>query len=320
MKFITRIVFLPFALVALSSLTAGCTKVGPDFRPPPVSVLHNWLETSDERVKTEPANYCAWWETFDDKGLNSVIERAYHENLSLKIAAVKVLEARAQLGIAVGNFYPQTQQLNGSMQFNRFSTDSSSVAFLGSFGAISGAGAKPSFSSSYWQDQVNLNVAWELDFWGKFRRGIESADATLRSSVANYDSALVTLTADAANSFIQIRTIEKRLQIARENLKTQSESLRIAEARYEGGSTSERDVEQAKTIFFSTQGAIPVLEAQLRQNKDALSVLLGMPPDELEDFLSSSSGIPVPPPYVAVGIPANLLRRRPDVRSANSRQ
>ena len=137
---------------------------------------------------------------------------------------------------------------------------------------------------------MNLNVAWELDFWGKFRRGVESADATLRATVADYDSALVSLTADAANSYIQIRTLEKRLEIARENLETQKESLRIAEARFQGGSTSERDVEQARTILFNTQAAIPVLEAQLRQSKDALSVLIGIPPDNLSDILAGSIG------------------------------
>ncbi len=263
-------------LVTISLLIAGCLKVGPDFKPPAASVSSNWLEAADERVKSEPANYRAWWEAFGDPTLNRIIDRAYRENLSLRVAALRVLEARAQLGIAVGKLYPQTQQFNPSLTYNRSSVYSPTSA--------ASLAEQIPVQYGFWQDQMNLNVAWELDFWGKFRRAVESADATLRATVADYDSALVSLTADAANSYTQIRTLEKRIEIARQNLEVQKESLRIAEARFHGGTTSERDVEQARTILFNTQAAIPVLEAQLRQNKDALSVLIGIPPDNLVGY------------------------------------
>ena len=211
----------------------------------------------------------------------------------------------------MGNLYPQTQQLNGSQTYNRVS--SLSTTFLGEAALLPPGTSIP---NTYWQDQLGSNIAWELDFWGKYRRAVESADATLRASVADYDSALVSLTADAANSYIQIRTLEKRVEIARQNVETQKESLQIAEARFKGGATSERDVEQARTLLFNTEASVPVLEAQLRQSKDALSVLIGIPPDNLSDILSGQSAIPVPPPQVAIGIPADLLRRRPDVRNA----
>jgi NodT family efflux transporter outer membrane factor (OMF) lipoprotein len=301
-------ILLVIALLAICLSVPGCLKVGPNFNKPEAPISSNWLESTDERVKNEPANYRAWWEGFGDQALNVIIERAYRENTSLKIAAVRVLEARAQLGISVGKLYPQTQQFNPSVTFNRFSSYS--------FSAAGSTASSVPVQNSFWQDQLNLNVAWELDFWGKYRRGVESADATLRSTVADYDSALVTLTADAANSYIQIRALEKRLAIARENLETQKESLRIAETRFEGGTTSERDVQQAKSQLFNTQATIPVFEAQLRQSKDALSVLLGIPPDNLTDILTGPSEIPNPAPYVAIGIPSDLLRRRPDVRSA----
>jgi NodT family efflux transporter outer membrane factor (OMF) lipoprotein len=302
---------LPFVAAVLCLLTQGCLKVGPDYAPPEASVSSNWPEANDKRVTNEPANYRAWWESFDDSDLNNIIDAAYRENVSLRVAAVRVLEARAQLGIAVGYLFPQTQQLNGSLSYNRVS--GLSTTFLGE-AALLPRGT--SLSSTYWQDQLGSNVAWELDFWGKYRRAVESADASLRGTVADYDSALVSLTADAANSYIQIRTLEKRLEIARENLTTQREALRLAEARFKGGTTSERDVEQARTILYNTEAAIPVFEAQVRQSKDALCLLIGMPPDNLLDFLKDSKGIPVPPIQVAVGIPADLLRRRPDVRSA----
>jgi NodT family efflux transporter outer membrane factor (OMF) lipoprotein len=266
--------------------------------------MSNWLESSDQRVKTEPANYREWWESFSDPCLNRIIDTAYRGNTSLKIAAVRVLEARAGLGISVGNLYPQTQQFNPALTFNKYSNYSFSLA------EASG------FQNNFWQDQLNFNIAWELDFWGKYRRGVESADASLRSAVADYDSALVSLTADAAIYYIQIRTNEKRLLIARENLETQQESLRIAETRFQGGTTSERDVQQAKSQLFNTQATLPVLEAQIRQSKDALCVVIGIPPDNLSDILAGPSEIPNPPPYVAIGIPADLIRRRPDVRSA----
>ncbi|MFZ0050305.1 MAG: efflux transporter outer membrane subunit, partial [Desulfobaccales bacterium] len=152
--------------------------------------------------------------------------------------------------------------------------------------------------------------------WGKFRRAIESAESGLLASVANYDNALVSLTADVASNYISIRTLEKRLDIARENVETQRESLEIAEARFGGGATSQRDVEQAKTVLASTQATIPVLQTQLRQTQDALSLLLGMPPDRLTDLRQNQAVIPAPPPQVAMGIPVDLLRRRPDVRAA----
>jgi NodT family efflux transporter outer membrane factor (OMF) lipoprotein len=295
-------------------------KVGPNYVRPPTDVAPNWLEAKDERVKTETAQYRAWWEAFNDPVLNRVIETAYHENLSLKIAGVRVLEARAQLGITVGNLYPQTQQVTSSTTYNSTSAQSFTGALSQPVAAHASGSGKSSSTQvtlpSFWQDQINITAAWEIDFWGKFRRAIESADASLRMSLADYDSALVSLTADAANSYVQIRTLEKRLQIARENVETQKEGLQIAEARFEGGVTSERDVEQAKTLLYNTLATIPTLQAQLRQARDALSVLLGLPPSDLAEVLGGSSDIPAPPPQVAVGIPADLLRRRPDVRSA----
>jgi len=168
----------------------------------------------------------------------------------------------------------------------------------------------------YTTDQVGLVASWELDFWGKFRRAIESADASLMAAVADYDSALVSLTADVANLYILHRTLEKRLAIARQNVKTQQESLEISEARFQGGATSQRDVEQAQTVLQNTRAQIPALESLLRQTQNALSVLLGRPPGPLTDILTGPRTIPVPPPRLAVGIPADLLRRRPDIRSA----
>ena len=287
--------------VLILLLLAGCIKVGPNFTPPPVAVSQAWLDSGDQRVKPNPTEYRSWWQAFNDPVLDRLIDRAYRENLSLRIAGVRVLEARAQLGIAVGGLFPQTQQAFGFLQYNRTSERA------------------PNFISpllNFRQSEIGLQAVWELDFWGKFRRAIESADASLLASVADYDNTLVSLTADVANSYILIRTVAKRLRIAHENVETQKESLKIAEARFKYGTTSQLDVEQAKTILNDTLASIPLLETQLRQATNALSVLLGLPPSNLVNFLEGTSEIPVSPPHVVVGIPADLLRRRPDIRSA----
>jgi len=284
--------------------------VGPNYQRPKVSVSPSWGETEDLRVKTESTTYRDWWSAFKDPALDRLIARAYRDNLTLQQAGVRVLQARAQLGIAIGEIFPQTQQAIGSVQYNRSSDRATTAAVA----AATPGGSATSFD--YWQSQVGFQASWELDFWGKFRRTIQSADASLLSSLADYDNTLVTLTADVANSYITIRTAEERIRIARENVGTQEESLKIAEARFKYGTVTQLDVEQARTSLLNTQATIPPLETQLRQARDALSVLLGMPPSDLSDFLGGSSRIPVSPPQVIVGIPTDLLRRRPDIRSA----
>jgi NodT family efflux transporter outer membrane factor (OMF) lipoprotein len=282
---------------------AGCM-VGPDYQRPNVSVSPKWGETGDQRVSTESTTYRDWWRAFNDPALDRLIARAYRDNLSLQQAGVRVLQARAQLGIAVGEIYPQTQQAVGAVQYFRTSDRA--------FAPI------PAFSSSftYWQSTIGAQASWELDFWGRIRRGIESADANLLSTLADYDTTLVTLTADVANAYIALRTAEERIRIARENVDIQEQTLKIVEARFKYGTVTQLDVEQARTALLNTLATLPTLETQLRQARDALSVLLGMPPSDLSDLLAGPSAIPVSPPQVIVGIPADLLRRRPDIRSA----
>jgi NodT family efflux transporter outer membrane factor (OMF) lipoprotein len=299
------------AVALLGILASGCTMVGPDYVRPPVKVEQTWLETADKRVRTTPADYKNWWQTFKDPALNQLVDTAYRENLTLRIAGVRVLAARAQLGVATGQLYPQTQQATGSLLKERLSPGQ---VITGSPGNSSSFGGL-----SLWQAQVGLTASWELDFWGKFRRAIQSADASLQATIADYDNVLVSLTSDVANSYILMRTLEKRLEIAHENVRLQTESLQIAQARFEGGTTSERDVEQAKTILSNTQATIPTLESQVRQTQNALCVLLGLPPRDLANLMKGKGVIPAPPPQVAVGIPTDLMRRRPDIRAAEFR-
>jgi len=289
-----------FITAVIIPMITACIKVGPDFHRPNAVIAPDWIESGDSRVKTEPADYRDWWKVFNDPVLDRLIDRAYRENLNIRIAGVRVLEARAQLGIATQGLYPQSLPVSGSVEYHR----------------PSAAGAVPSSVSEYYQSQAGLSASWELDFWGKYRRIIESADAAWKASVADYDTALVSLTSDVAGSYITIRTLEKRVSIARQNAEIQNDNLRIAEARFKYGTVTQLDVEQARAVLNDTLAAIPSLESQLRQAMHALSVLLGAAPGDLRDQLQGSSDIPVSPPEVIVGIPSDLLTRRPDIRSA----
>lgn len=284
-------------------LLSGCINVGPDYKQPSVLVGDRWLETGSEQVSARAVDE-RWWTLFRDPVLNRLIETAYQQNLTLQAAGLRVLQARAQLGIAVGELYPQTQQGFGSLTYNR---QSARAPFQ--------QGVSSSLLS-YWQNQIGLQAAWELDFWGKFRRAIQSADASLLASLAQYDDALVSLTGDVASSYVQLRTLQVRLRIARSNVDVQRESLNIAEIRFKGGTTTERDVEQARTVLASTEASIPQLDAALQQTKNALCVQLGLPPGKVDALLTGPEEIPDAPLQVAAGIPEQLLQRRPDVRAA----
>jgi NodT family efflux transporter outer membrane factor (OMF) lipoprotein len=216
------------------------------------------------------------------------------------------MQARGQLGLAVGSLYPQQQQLDASLTYARPSERSSSSP-------QPGTGRQP---YGLWQDSAGLSAAWEIDFWGKYRSNIDAAEASLQSTVADYDSGLVSLFSDVASSYVLVRTFEQRLAIAQNNLNLQREGLRIAEVRFDLGVTGERDVMQARALLDTTQAGIADLAASLRQSKHALSLLLSQTPSELTEYLDGAGPVPVVPRQVAVGMPADLMRRRPDIRSA----
>ncbi len=287
------------ALVSL--LFSACATLGPDFETPKSDVEEEWIDIDDSKLKTDAAEYDDWWKIFNDPILDSLITSAYQQNLTLQIAGLRVLEARAQLGIAKGNLYPQVQQARGGATYNTISENAANT----SFGDL-----------NYWDFDAGFDAAWELDFWGKFRRGIQSADASLLANMANYDDFLVSLLAEVANAYVIIRTFEKRIQLAEGNVDLQKRSLKITEVRFQNGATTELDVQQAKTLLRNTQAAIPQIKTGDRQARYALSTLLGKPPSELNDILVGVNEIPIAPSEVAVGIPAELLRRRPDIRRA----
>ncbi len=277
-------------------------KVGPNYRKPAAPVSGDWIDSYDERVHTDLPDSPDWWTVFDDPAMTELVNIAYEQNLPLREAGLRVLEARAQRGIAVGSFFPQLQEMFGSYTRETLSKETFPGNLPGSPRA-----------SSTWQSGGDLS--WEIDVWGKFRRNIESADANLDSSVEDYDDILLCLLAETASTYIEYRTIQTRLDFLRKNVKIQEGALAIAQAKFDAGDTSELDVTQAQSNLRSTKRLIPTFENQLRLANNNLCVLLGIPPTDLSSELGDLP-IPSSPPTVAVGVPANLLRRRPDVRAA----
>jgi NodT family efflux transporter outer membrane factor (OMF) lipoprotein len=288
------------ALLAGTVLALSACKVGPDFKHPAAPVAAHWIDAPPQATPEVP-DTANWWKLFADPVLDALIVDAYHGNLSLQVAAAHILQVQAQLKVDIGELFPQQQVLAGGVQYERQAQSQ-----------LLAPGQDPIISSS----QLGLSATWELDFWGKYRRAIEADRDAMLASVAAYDSALVSLTAGVASDYINIRTYEQRIKVAQDNLATQKESLRIAKAQFEAGETSELDVQQAQTQLSQTQAQIPGLENSLRTNKDALAVLLGITPDQVDARLGSGAAIPGAPAHVADGMPKDLLRRRPDVLQA----
>jgi NodT family efflux transporter outer membrane factor (OMF) lipoprotein len=304
-------------LTALTLCLSGCTswseyvanrfKVGPNYCPPAAPVADRWIDADDARVRSDSDEQVNWWTVFrdekdnPDEKLNALVLEAYRQNLTLRQAGMRILEARAQRAIAAGSLFPQTQQAVGSYSRNKFSEN-----------------VNQQFNAPEpWYDLSNagFNLAWELDFWGRFRRAVESADADLSASVENYDDVLVTLLADVATAYVQVRTLQRRIALAEENVAIQTRQLEIAEAKFRGGITTENDPDQARVALSQTQALIPALRTSLRQAQNQLCILRGRPPRDLKEELGVQP-IPGAPTSVAAGIPAQLLTRRPDVRRA----
>jgi NodT family efflux transporter outer membrane factor (OMF) lipoprotein len=280
------------ALLILVLATTGCT-VGREFRKPEVTLEPNWYQEERDGLTSSETELVGWWEVFEDSSLNRVVEEAHRANNNLEIAAVRILESRAQLGIATGLRWPQSQFAEAGADYTA-----------------------PPGSSGSWNTDLGASVAWEVDLWGRYRRGIESAEAVLQASMARYDDFLVLLTAQVVQTYTTIRLSEEQIEIARENIRIQQRSYDIVEVLYRNGDKSALDVQQAYTLLKATEATVPNLEAVLQQAKNALSTLLGRAPGDLSQFLSEDGNLPPLPNELAVGIPADLLRRRPDVRVA----
>ena len=288
---------LPLGSVLFALAGFGCAPVGPDFVRPEPEASAEWSQPADQGLEARSGELVEWWRVFEDPVLNDLVDTARRNNNTLEIAGLRVYEALAQLGIATGAQYPQSQFAFG---------DATWIAPPETGGS----------GSNFWQYGIGASASWEIDFWGRFRRGIESADAAYLASIAAYDQAQVLLTASVVDAYAVIRTTEEQLRIAHENLAIQQRSYEIASVLYENGASSELDMQQAETLLLATRATLPALEATLRQARNALTTLLGQPPGSADALLAGASGIPALPTDIAVGFPADMLRRRPDVRQA----
>ena len=243
-------------MIAVAIVFSGCAMVGPDYVKPTAQEPTQWLESSDPKIASKEVEFSNWWTVFNDPVIDKLVDAAYQQNLTLQIAGLRIYEARAELGIAFGSQYPQTQQGLGSASINQLSKH-----------APNGAGADRYFSSY----DIGLDAAWELDVWGKFRRGVQTSVANLEASIADYDDILVSLTSEVASTFIRLRTSEERLEVALQNVVIQKRSLEIADVRFKAGAVTELDVSQAKTLLRATESTIPGFETDIRQAKYVLA-------------------------------------------------
>lgn len=294
--------------IGLMTQLAGCGfsnwahngfKVGPDYYPPLAEVADNWLDDQDSQVITVPPASPEWWLTFQDPILDGLIQTAYDQNLTLNEAAWRVMQARSQRAIAAGNLLPQSQQGFGEFEHIQ---ESKSVAL-------------PPPLRAFNQWSTGLNLTWELDVWGRYRRAIASANDNLEAVVGDYDAILLCLIADVATTYAEYRTFQRRLVFARQNVKIQEASLKLTQKKADEGSTGYTSVYLAESSLEATRAGIPNLEIGLRQSSNQLCTLLGIPVRDLTELLGSQE-IPTAPAEVAVGIPADLIRRRPDIRAA----
>jgi NodT family efflux transporter outer membrane factor (OMF) lipoprotein len=294
------------AVMAHISLGSGligicACSVGPTFTRPQAALPVAWQSASNPRLAANAAADSAWWRGFNDPVLDRLVDLARRQNLPLQISGLRIAEARAQWGIATGRQFPQVQEITGSATAVGPSKNTPLGAIL------------PRHLTGY---QIGFDASWEIDFWGKYRRAVDAEAASLLASVADYDAAVVALTAEVARTYVAVRTYEVLIAQAHSNADVQDRALKIAQSRFQNGATSELDVAQATTLLQSTLATIPQLQGQLQQARNALSTLLGQPPGVADSLLAGPQEIPQAPAKVAVSVPAEMLRRRPDIRSA----
>jgi len=278
---------------------AGCFAVGPDYQTPEIIAPKIWnsdLRRSLTGAEPDKEIVAQWWKTLDDADLALLVERALAANPDLQRAQARIREARARRGVAEAGLFP-TVNLAGSAMVNRSSEDS-------------GSGLRRELY------KTGFDASWEIDVFGGVRRSIEAAQGDLEASAADYQDVLVSLLAEVALNYVEARTFQTQLQVAEENLKAQSETLQLTEWRFAAGLVSQLDVEQARANLENTRSQLPRLRSSIEAAKNRLASLLGTFPGSLEKQLAVRKPIPRAPIDVAVGVPAEMLRRRPDVRRA----
>lgn len=306
------------AILSVLGLSA-CTTLGPDYVHPEQTALpSDWsVEKAAQDTQQSEQKLQQWWKQFNDPTLNQLVEMASQQNLDLEAAGLRIIQARSLLGISTGLQYPQVQTVSGNV----------ARAYVNDQGVNNAA--------------LSFDAGWEMDIWGKYARGIESAEAGYYASIASYHDIMVTITAEVARNYINYRTFQERILLSRRNIEIQERVVRITQVQFDSGNVTELDVQQAKNQLFNTKAAQPALEIAMKQSRTALALLLGVLPQEVEALLKSdgfnqqiiayeqqfkSTGrkpalsgqdersIVPRPPFVDNKVDANLVMRRPDLQ------
>ena len=284
-------------------LLTSCMMVGPDFQRPEAKVSSQWLESAPTSPAAPAAiqDLAQWWTAFNDPQLTSLVTRAMQSNLDLRLVESRILQARAALGIAGADLGPTVDTAASVSRSRNPASSSRSEATTGNL------------------YQVGFDAGWEIDLFGGLRRGIEAADADLEAAIESRRDLLVSLSAEVASNYLNLRSLQQRLAIARQNLKAQEHTTKLTRQRFDAGFASRLDVVRAEALAATTAGQIPLLEAQIRQTIYSLSLLLGGEPSTLLTELTPDAVLPAALATVPLGLPSDLLLRRPDIRRAEAK-
>jgi NodT family efflux transporter outer membrane factor (OMF) lipoprotein len=285
-------------LFFLLLMPIGCTAVGPDYTRPELDLPQKWNQAEDAGMLPVQATVREWWLVFDDPLLTTLIEQAAEQNLDLQIAVARVDEARARLRMTAGDYLP-TLDAQGSV--SRQESRPSALDPKGTTDTYYAAG---------------METGWELDLFGRIRRSVQASAAAYQASREERTDVMISMYAQLAGVYVDIRTLQARLNTAEANIRSQEEILSLTRSRFKHGLATGLDVAQAELVLADTQAAIPPLRIELQQSFNAMDVLLGSPPGTARQFLDGQGSIPLPPESIGTGVPADLLRQRPDIRRA----
>ncbi|SPD73570.1 Transcriptional regulator, Fis family [uncultured Desulfobacterium sp.] len=286
------------ASALLTALICASCAVGPDYRRPDTKVPETWSEAPDKGVSIGSFELVRWWETLNDPVLNTLVERAIKSNPDLRLAEARLREARAAREMATADLWPS---LNASGSYSR------------AHAGIAPSSKEKSTTSLF---QIGFDAAWELDIFGGLRRSVEAAQASVGAAKESHRDVIVSLLAEIARNYVELCGLQQQIAITKDNIKTQSDTVELTQARFAVGLASEIDVLKASSQLTNTQSQIPILESLAKHSIHRLGILLGSEPGALIGELSCAGNIPPVPPDVPVDLPSDLLRRRPDIRAA----